>query len=482
MRVSLIIARNGMYWQDNCMPPLGLGYLAAYASRELPQIEFKLGRSLEDILEAKPDIAGISSSTSYLHVATEYARRIKEELGVPVILGGVHITALPHTLPAYFDVGVLAEGEITFTELLKLYARGTPSEADLSRIEGICYRSQGRIVTTPRRPYIGNLDELPHPDRDLLGTQWDVVPKAQTHLITSRGCPYACRFCGSKSHWQKYRSFSADYVVNEIEAVIDKFRPNRVAMFDDLWMAHLPRFRKVCGMIEERGLHKRTSFRSLTRADYITPEVADTLAKLNFRHMDFGFESCSRKVLDYFGKNLASPEANQRAVDLLGERGIACGGTVIIGAPVETVADAMETYRFIERNRAHMSEIKYTPLYPYPGTAIWKEALAAGIVSEDMDWRRFEVVNADIFDPDHFPYMGQAMTKAEFVDLCYDFALLTKDVCTGGTIREMATVIGQKEADIARLKRELATIRGSRLMRTAWSLRNRLQSSCEDTC
>ena len=108
---------------------------------------------------------------------------------------------MPKYLPDVFDVGVVGEAEETIKVILENKLQ------NIENIEGIVYNKDGKTIATPRRKLIDPLDMIPYPARDLFNMEKDyLVPRragtAQklsraTHMFTSRGCPYNCRFCSS---------------------------------------------------------------------------------------------------------------------------------------------------------------------------------------------------------------------------------------------------------------------------------------------
>ena len=107
-------------------------------------------------------------------------KKVKQELSIPIIMGGPHITSLPHQLPEYADIGVIGEGEQTLLELMQSYLdAGKFRSSDLAKIHGIVYRKNGKIQSTPYRELISPLDKIPLPDRELLNIQDFLKPPSR---------------------------------------------------------------------------------------------------------------------------------------------------------------------------------------------------------------------------------------------------------------------------------------------------------------
>ena len=226
LKVMFIDAVKPEWHYENWIPTLGLGYLASSLRKEFGYNHIKIKivqRDIEqEINKFGPDIIGITSLSMNYGRAIRYAR-IAKEYGLPVIMGGMHISLLPSTLTSDMDVGVIGEGEETVVDLVKLfYDKGNLDRNELENIDGVFFRRDGKLVVTDKRKPIVPLDSVPMPARDL------VTIGEFTNMFTSRGCPYRCTFCASSRFWGTVRLFSAEYVVNEIEHLIKEYNVKRI--------------------------------------------------------------------------------------------------------------------------------------------------------------------------------------------------------------------------------------------------------------
>jgi len=364
---------------------LGFAYLAAFARREIPDLEVRVANTPEELERSPADLVGISAVSQDYGEAIRLARNVKTHLHIPVLIGGPHITALPQTLDSFMDVAILGEGEETLVELLRVFGRtgGLPAE-DLQDVLGIAFRNKrGSTTCTPLRPLIDPLDRIPHPDREVLRYQGE-----ETYLFTSRGCPFKCTFCSSTVHWRKFRAFSPAYVVEEIRLLHERYGTCRVHFFDDLFMADLQRLAEICRLAKSEPWHGRMEFSCAVRAELVTPEMVELLTSLHVTRTTFGAESHDEQVLSYLKGASASPVSNQRAVDLFSAAGIMVGLSFIKGAPGETKAALRKTYDFIHGNirEGKIDQADINVLTPFPGTQVWELAEERGVVSEHMDW------------------------------------------------------------------------------------------------
>ena len=378
MKLGLIQALNpektGIF--DYEYPPLGLLYIAGYLRKHI-DIEIILKQDAVELIDEKPDIIGISANSINFKEAIKISQEIKRHSPVPVIAGGPHITILPYSLPASIDIGVIGEGEETLKELIELYLKEkkfTPQK--LSGIKGIVYKENGVKEITQPRPHINPLDLIPPPDRTIY--EADFTPC----IITSRGCPYKCRFCSLSSCWKKFRRFSTDYIKKELTLLIETIEGYpHIRILDDVFALDIKRVREIKDFIVEKSFHKKVSFDCSIRAETFTEEMCKTLKDMNITRVFLGAESGSEKILKYYRKN-QSTDDNQRVVDLCSEYDLELTASFIIGAPPETAEDIRRTYKFIEKNKDKFWQVHVNILDPLPGTEIWIYAKEKGLVSE----------------------------------------------------------------------------------------------------
>ncbi|MCC6547251.1 B12-binding domain-containing radical SAM protein [Candidatus Sumerlaeota bacterium] len=472
MHVAFITAYDPRSPYQVSLPPLGIGYLSSYLKQKCWFVETSFHHTAEELIDAKPDIIAVSSTTENFRHATDLARIAKETLGKPVIGGGMHITSLPHTLPDVYDLGVVGEGEQTIVEIINLYnSVSNPGPEDFKKLKGVVYHEDGRVVMSTPQDLIREMDEMPYPDRDMIDHGWKVPNWDTVHLVSSRGCPYKCSFCSSSLHWKRFRFFSPEYVAKEIEYLRNRYNPQTLYFFDDLFVGHIGRWREVVKLFKERRIHEGVRFRAYARVDLITQQMADEFADLNFQYIDFGFESNSEPVLKFLTKTRVTPEVNQRAIDMLAKNNLSIGANFIIGSPPETLEMAEETYQFALKNRDHIERCSVGPLQPLPGTGVWNYAKSKGIVSDNFEWSRLGVTY-DTFSWDTFPFLGESVSREDFWNFWTKFHHLAKEINYVGQIRGIAYQNGQKEQKLRKLEQELKTLQGSRLVKVASKIRD----------
>ena len=398
-------------------PPLGFFYIESYLKKYLPQAETFISTDLNNILEWKPDIIGVSSVTENFSIACRHIETLSKSTDVPIVIGGVHISILPDNLPEECSLGVIGEGEETILELLNLFLKYKKfEESRLKDIKGIVYRgSDGIIHITEKRPLIKPLDAIPWPDRhfiDLLGI---------THTISSRGCPYRCIFCSTSTFWDCFRAHSASYVAGEIKSIMDNIAPPHIKFFDDLFIADKNRIKELADFVIKEKLCPEHGFSCFGRAELMDRDMMELLKRMGFTGIAIGMESGSPDILKKLKGN-STVEINQRTLDFCREYGIHTTCSFVLGTPGETEKDLRKTYEFILKNEEKITEIEICPLVPFPSTELWDYALERGLVSYDMDWSLLEDYSIFTqFNPDRYIYLNESMNFDTFRHYCLKF-------------------------------------------------------------
>jgi len=277
-----------------------------------------------------------------------------------VVVGGPHATPFAQSIlerwPAV-DCVVLGEGELTFLELTERLQSGQPT----SGLAGALTRERRSIVAGPKRPAITRLDDLA-----------SVQDYFSTHiLMTSRGCPWNCTFCGAETSWGRgFRSLSVPRVLDAIQESLERVRPRILLIKDDTFTANKRRVLDICHGIRERTLN--FSWSCDTRVDVLDDELLRAMRLAGCERLSLGVESGSPEVLRKINKRI-TVEQIIKSADAARRYGIRTRFYMMLGNRGETEATFLESLRFLERARP--SSYIFSCLSIYPGTDDYEDAV-----------------------------------------------------------------------------------------------------------
>lgn len=336
------------------------------------------------IRSAQPDLVGLSQWTHNRHSTLELARLIKSVVpGCTVVLGGGHATSQAELIlqrHPEIDLVVVGEAEETLVELVHTLESG----GDLAAVAGLVVRRMGEIVHTKPRPQIADLDQLVFPAHWLHEAINSDHTRQAEFFSSSRGCPAACRFCGSPGFWgRKVRFRSAASVVDEMQLLRQQYGLIYYSLRDDTFTADRKRVVALCQEILEQGLGVFWSCQS--RAEAIDAETVAWMRRAGCECIQLGVESGAPETLQLLGKQI-TPERVIAAADVIRKAGIHLSIYLIAGIPGETEQAHQQTLELVRKIRP--DDIQAAPLAYYPGTALFEEEVQSGRLPSDL----FEVV------------------------------------------------------------------------------------------
>jgi radical SAM superfamily enzyme YgiQ (UPF0313 family) len=268
------------------------------------------------------------------------------------------------------DTVCVGESEATFLELLERIDRGQPSTG----ISGTAYRVGDRVEVAPERPAIEDLDGLasPHDYFD-------------THIVmTSRGCPWRCTFCGAEASWGRgYRGQSVGYVLDALERALARAPVKMIQIKDDTFTTNRKRVIQLCRGIRERKLQFVWSCD--TRVDVLGDELLREMRLAGCERLSLGVESGSQKILDAIDKKITVDEIVASS-ELAKKYGIKLRYYMMVGNRGETRETFEETLRFLAHARPH--QYIFAALSVYPGTRDYDMAVEAGWLDAEFYFER----------------------------------------------------------------------------------------------
>ena len=379
-------------------PPLGLLYLGRSLEDEghtVKLIDQPLERyPIEKIKKtiSSIDAVGITVYTYAFHEAHNIIHSIREiDSDIPIIVGGPHPTFHPNTvLNEMPEVNVSLEGD--GDEAIKEITKALQGTKKLSDVPGVHYRVKNTIKKGKPLEIIEDLDSIPFPSRHLADKyDYGKVNNAYffnppvTALISSRGCPFSCRFCSRHVSSKHYRQRSAENVVKEICEISDKY--GSVFIGDDNFLVDKKRVHKIMDSLIKEGTEIELLIEG-ARVDSAEKELYKKMKKANVKYIGYGIESGNQDVLDFYKKGITL-EQIKKAINLCNEMGFISRGCFIFGAPFETEKHFEKTIKFACSLPLDLAI--FSPLHYCFGSDLWYEAVKSGKINENE-----YVVTADL--------------------------------------------------------------------------------------
>jgi len=395
LRVKMILPAlteaTSPYWRPvkySLFPPLGLATLAAYLD---PEDEVAIADEHVEHVEhgshletgRAPDLVAIQVYITNARRAYALADAYRAR-GAFVILGGLHVTALPDEAAAHADAIFLGPGEQTFPQFLRDFRAGRPLR---------------RYASTSGR----TLDRLPPIRRDLIRRRSYLVPNS---IVVTRGCPQHCDFCYKDGFFEGGRSFYTQRVDDAL-AEIERLPGRHLYFLDD----HLFGDRRFGAALFDgmRGMGRL--FQGAATVDSILRgDLVERAAEVGLRSLFVGFETLAPSNLARSNKlqNLGRDYA--AVTRRLHSLGVMINGSFVFGMDDD---DETVYQRTVEWAIEHgITTATFHIMTPYPGTRLFARTEAAGRILT-RDW--------DLYDTRHVVYRPARLTP-ENLKNGYDWA------------------------------------------------------------
>lgn len=330
------------------------------------------------------DIVGISTITSTAPRAYTLADQIRE-MGIPVIMGGPHVSYLPEEALEHCDFVFRGEAETA----LPLFIKEWQTTKNFSEIPNLSYKANGKIVQNPMGKLNENLDALPYPDFSLIK---DGIKRTFGYKIvpfqTSRGCPFHCEFCSVTGMFgKKLRYRSTKNIIDELKEHDDK--KNIVFFYDDNFTANRKRAKELLqAMIKEKF---KFQWSTQVRADVANDlELVKLMREAGCTTVFIGFESIDAENLKDMKKQ-QSVDDIKNAIKLLDKNNIHVHGMFVFGFENDKPASIKETIRFVANSQ--ISSVQFLILTPFPGTATFEKLKRANQI-KFFDWTLYDAHHA----------------------------------------------------------------------------------------
>ncbi|MCX7991065.1 MAG: B12-binding domain-containing radical SAM protein [Proteobacteria bacterium] len=384
---------------DEIIPPISLGYLASgvldrHNVTILDNLKEKL--SLEEISEKvrKFDIAGITLFTKDLSLCKKYLKTIKSaNPNCITVLGGPHPSALPEETMFFFkdlvNYLLVGESETGFPKLINFIESGKP---ELNEIEGLVYIKDGSIKkNTPI--CIENIDNFkiawqlippdsyPQAPHGAFFKQFPIAP-----IITSRGCPFHCTFCGGHIiSGRKIRQRSVDNVIEEIGLLYKNYGVREIHIEDDNFTFRKDYVLEFCSKLKSNFPDITWTCPNGVRIDTLDEEMISAMKSSGCYALSIGIESGSNRILKLMKKSL-TVEKTKEKVEMLKKFDIDINAFFILGYPGEKKEDIEKTINLALS--LPLKRASFANFQPLPGTESYYNLIKEGLLKIDH-WEKF---------------------------------------------------------------------------------------------
>lgn len=349
------------------LPPLNLAIIARYTPEHYEvQIVDEAMEELDP--DIKADLVGITCMTPLAPRAYELAAQFRAR-GIPVVMGGIHVSYMTDEALQYADTIVVGEGENIWPKVLEDFEQGR-----MQRVYRACEPPEVENMLAPRR--------------DLLKGKYFVET-----VQTGRGCPINCNFCSVTAfNGSRYRVRNIDSVIDEINSIKSK----RIFIVDDNIVGQGPRYIRRAKELFDRMVDCKKEWGGQTCLSIVEhDDVLKAAQRSGCKGMLIGFESLDPATIDSMHKsvNLRPNTRNFRdAIKKLHDHGIAIVGCFIFGTEGQTRDAFRRAIDFVLENEIDAVQLSLET--PLPGTAFYKQMQEEGrllLTDYPNDWRHYTI-------------------------------------------------------------------------------------------
>ncbi|CFY01763.1 Elongator protein 3/MiaB/NifB [Syntrophomonas zehnderi OL-4] len=366
------------------MPRLGLPLLGTELKAIGHEVRFIYG-SRTDICFSDLDefeMVGISATTSTVPEAYHLADMFKKK-GIPVVMGGPHVTFLPEEALAHCDYVCRGEAEESFPELVRCLEKNVMP----AHVAGLSWWQAGKpIHNSDAAP--AELNRLPIPDLSI----FDDFNKMTTYpVMTSRGCPFDCTFCSVTAMFgHKVRTRDYNMVLEELKQYAGK----QVFFCDDNFAANPYRVKTLLLEMIIRKLCPQWWCAQVRTEAARDEELLSLMKEAGCGLVFVGMESINPQTLQSYKKKQDIADI-EFCVKQFHKFGIMVHGMFVFGADEDTPQTIRDTVKFARKNR--IDTVQFMVLTPLPGTRTYQDMEKAGRLLT-RDWSLYDAHHV-VFEP-----------------------------------------------------------------------------------
>lgn len=358
---------------------------------------------LENAVEALKhvDLIGISLMTNFFDNSVQITQKLKRDLKIPVVWGGVHPTLRPEECLNHADIVCMGEAEETLVEL----ARRMEDGKDYCNAEGICLKKKEKIIFNRMRPLVQDLDSIPFQDYDsdthyvinnkgAFRMSEDILKRyCRGNYVTfpTRGCPFGCSYCSNNVYNKMYagqkiiRQRSIGNILKELTYVKNNLPGVQYIYFDDdaFFLYSTEEFKEFCS--EYKKNIKLPLIVTGVTPSTLTMEKLSMLVDAGLSFIRMGIQTGSDRIKKLYKRNYSNRqiEDSARIINEFKDKIGSPQYDIILDNPWETDEDIVETLMFLTKLPAPY-RIGIYSLTLYPKTELYEKAKEEGMIEDDL--------------------------------------------------------------------------------------------------
>lgn len=386
MMVQLPHLHNGVR-RSPAVYPLGIGYLVSVLKGRHDLVpldlwleDIPMNRVFKLIDKTKPDVFCVSVYAAQYSYFKPFVSELKKKYPKKKIIAGGPGATFSYKVfleKTAVDYCVLGEAEDTLKELLE-------NMESPENVAGIAYKKGGKVVLTPKRAQISDLDSLPFPDRDFFDIERYISSYQASdcgkfkglktlNLIAGRGCPYHCVYC-SKT-FSGFRMRSVGSIGEEIRTLKDKYGVQALDFNDELVIMNRKRSLDLCKVLKKSGL----KWFCQGRINVMTREILGAMKEAGCESVGYGVEAYTQRILDSMRKEVSVKDIVP-VIKMSREAGIEPRVQYMYALPGEDENSIKDTMRFFEE-----ADLPYesVAVITFPGTKLYEDVRNRKLIPDE---------------------------------------------------------------------------------------------------